>query len=526
NYEGRNIDSVMRPLNITRDNVVKVESLARELLSIPDPQKIEAGKLMKEMDARTDRVREKLERLIQAVASDKGSKISRPVYEMMISFQNLLMPPHDYLITGKEDERENYKVLIENLSREMDQLLKLAQPGKEKETIKAAIDDFSLVDDLATQILAIEDPLKMNAGDKMEEMDSISNKIIMELDTILAYFKGEGEMAKKKADRTKSAAFHFTIIISLILVIGGLVAGLAFSSSITNPIRQLLLATQRISGGDLSHKAQITSKDEIGELAKSFNNMTDNLKTYQAQLIQSSKLASMGVLAAGIAHEVNNPTNTIINYADLLEDELKPGSEPASYVQGILKEGKRITNIVHNLLTFARAEKQEHSPCSIENIINASISFMKTYLTKEGINIKTSFDPDLPLIRAKSSQLEQVFVNLILNARDALNDKYPLPDPNKLIRIEVKEGKGDRKNYIRIIFTDKGAGIDQENIDKIFDPFFTTKRAEKGTGLGLSISYGIIKDHKGFVEVKSQKGKQTSFIIEFPISAEDTALKA
>lgn len=332
-------------------------------------------------------------------------------------------------------------------------------------------------------------------------------------------------MTKKKVDRIKSATFHFTIFLSLILIVGGIVAGFAFSSSITNPIRQLLLATQRISGGDLSHKAQVTSTDEIGELAKSFNNMTDNLRTYQAQLIQSAKLASMGVLAAGIAHEVNNPTNTIINHAGLLEDELKPGSEPASYVQGILKEGKRITNIVHNLLTFARAEKHEHSPCSIENIINVSISFMKTYLIKEDINIKTFFDPDLPLIRAKSSQLEQVFVNLILNARDALNEKYPLPDPNKLIRIEAKKYKDDRKNYIRIIFTDTGTGIDQENLGKMFDPFFTTKRADKGTGLGLSISYGIITDHKGCMEVKSQKGKQTSFIIDLPINDEETILE-
>ncbi|MGA1840256.1 MAG: ATP-binding protein [bacterium] len=524
-YEDKDIDLVVKPLNFTKENLIKVESLSRELLSIPDPQKIEAGKLMKEMDARTEMVRQKLEKLIQTVTSDKNSGIFYPVYEILVKFQNLLMPPHDYLITGKEAEKENYKILIENLTSEMDLLFKLAKPGKEKETIKATINDFKLVDDLARQILAIKDPLKMEAGYKMEEMDFISNEIIIKLDTILEYFKKEKELAKKKADRIKSAAFHFTVLISLVLVIGGFVAGLAFSSSITNPVRQLLLATQRISGGDLSHKAQITSNDEIGELARSFNNMTDNLRTYQAQLIQSSKLASMGVLAAGIAHEVNNPTNTIINYAGLLEDELKPDSELSNYVQGILKEGKRITNIVHNLLTFARAEKQEHTPCKVVDIINASLSFMKNYLSKEGINIKTSFDPDLPLIRAKSSQLEQVFVNLILNARDALNEKYPKPDPNKLIRIEVKKEKSEGKNYLRIIFTDTGSGIDQKNLDKIFDPFFTTKRADKGTGLGLSISYGIIIDHKGRVEVKSQKGKQTSFIINLLINEEDTPLK-
>jgi signal transduction histidine kinase len=224
----------------------------------------------------------------------------------------------------------------------------------------------------------------------------------------------------------------------------------------------------------------------------------------------------MGVLAAGIAHEINNPMNTIINYAGLLEDELETGTELANYVQWILKEGQRITDIVHNLLAFARADKQEHSPCHIEKILNASIEFMEAYLGKEGIKIQAFYDPDLPLIKAKASQLEQVFINLILNARDALNEKYPIPDPKKLLQIEVKRAKENGKDYLRIMFTDNGSGINKENLDKIFDPFFTTKRADKGTGLGLSISYGIIADHNGHIGVKSQMGQKTTFIIDLP----------
>jgi PAS domain S-box-containing protein len=657
-YKGEHLNVVKMPLEITSDGIVKIEDLAKDIITIPDPLRIEAGRLMKEMDVRTEQVSQDLERLIETISEDKGSKIFKPIYEMMVSFQNILMPPHDYLILGNEVERDNYKVLIEKLSTEMDQLLKLSRQGKERETIIAVLDDFKGVTDLASRILAIEDPLKFEAGKKMKQMDLIADHVIIELDTLLEYFRNEGESIKGLADRIKSASIHFAILVSLILVIGGLIAGLAFSSSITEPVRQLLKATQRISAGDLSHKAQVTSTDEIGQLAQSFNKMTDDLRTYQdqlihakeyidniiksmidtlivvnpdgtirtvnqatlkllnyekekdligqhvdkifvkgalpfkgdeidklitegsirnynavyktrdgveipinlsasvmsdkegillgtvcvardmretqklindlksaykdlqatqAKLIQSSRLASMGVLAAGVAHEINNPMNTIINYAGLLEDELASGTEHASYVQAILNEGQRIINIVQNLLAFARTDKKDHSPCHITDIIKASIAFMEAYIAKDGINIQAFYDPDLPAIKAKSSQLEQVFINLILNARDALNEKYPNPNVNKRIQIEVKKGEGNGKDYIRILFRDYGIGIDQEDMDKIFDPFFTTKRADKGTGLGLSISYGIIADHKGHVEVKSKKGEYTAFIIDLPI---------
>jgi signal transduction histidine kinase len=255
---------------------------------------------------------------------------------------------------------------------------------------------------------------------------------------------------------------------------------------------------------------------EIQKLINDLKQAYQDLQSTQTQLIQSSRLASMGVLAAGIAHEINNPINSIINFAGLLQDEVKPGTEPAEYVQWILKEGQRIINIVRNLLSFARSDKQEHNLCIITEIIDTSIAFTKSYLARDDIKIQSSYEPDLPRIRAKSSQLEQVFINLIINARDALNEKYPKPNENKIIKIEVKSLEKDGIPYIRILFRDNGNGIDKESLDKIFDPFFTTKTVGKGTGLGLSISYGIIADHKGSIEVTSQKGLHTSFTIDLP----------
>ena len=658
NYEGGHLDEVKTPLEITSDGIVKIENLAKEIISIPDPLGLEAGKLMEEMDARTTQVTKALQGMIQSLAKDKASEMLQSSYKMMVSFQNILMPPHDYLITGNVAERDNFRSLLQNLTGEMDRLLKAFRSGEGRDNVMLLIEEFQGVRELAERILSMEDPLKFDAGKKMKQMDFIADHVIVKLDTLLEHFRTEGENAKERADRIKSASVHFAILLSLILVIGGLIAGLAFSSSITDPVRQLLNATKRVSAGDFTHKAKVSSTDEIGELAKSFNKMTDALSTYQAQLIhakeyidniiksmidtlivvnpdgtintvnqatlnllnyekeedligkpvqtifakgamfysegetdrliiegsirnynavfktkdgieipinlsasvmsdkdgillgtvcvardmreiqmlindlkkaykdlqstqaqliQSSRLASMGVLAAGVAHEINNPMNTIINYAGLLEDELDPKTEHANYVQGILTEGQRIINIVQNLLAFARTDRRDHTPCHITDIINASLAFMEAYLSKDGIKVRTNFDQGLPIIKAKTSQLEQVFINLILNARDALNEKYPQPDPNKLIHIDVKKGKGNGRDYLRVLFKDNGIGIDKNDLDKIFDPFFTTKRADKGTGLGLSISYGIIADHKGSVEVKSQKGKQTTIIIDLPI---------
>jgi PAS domain S-box-containing protein len=256
---------------------------------------------------------------------------------------------------------------------------------------------------------------------------------------------------------------------------------------------------------------------EIQKLINDLKQAYKVLQNTQSQLIQSARLASMGVLAAGVAHEINNPINTIINFAELLEDELGPGTEQTDYIQWILKEGQRIVNIVKNLLSFARADSQELSPCQITDIINSSITFTKAYLAKDGVKIQTSYELDLPGIKAKAGQLEQVFINLIINARDALNDKYPRQKQNKLIKIEAKRIEKKGMCYIRILFMDNGTGINNDYLDKIFDPFFTTKKIGEGTGLGLSISYGIIAEHKGHIEVSSQKGQGTTFMIDLPV---------
>jgi PAS domain S-box-containing protein len=234
----------------------------------------------------------------------------------------------------------------------------------------------------------------------------------------------------------------------------------------------------------------------------------------QRQLYQSSKLASIGELSAGVAHEINNPLNGIINFAQLLKDEETPRSEfERQMIDGIIDEGERIAQIVRGLLTFARAETHELRQVHFAESIKTSIALFGHQFEKDGITVKIDLDPDLPLVRADASRLRQVVLNLISNAYHALKAKQVDPDEGKLFRITARRaGKNDE--LVRIEFYDNGVGIKRKDLGKVFDPFFTTRRETGGTGLGLSVSFGIIRDFGGTIKVESEEGKFTRFIIE------------
>jgi len=236
-------------------------------------------------------------------------------------------------------------------------------------------------------------------------------------------------------------------------------------------------------------------------------------KAMQAQLRQNQKLESIGTLASGVAHEINNPLMGIINYAQLIKDRIRDYSLK-EFSEGIIEEGERIAKIVRNLLSFARQNRESHSPASVKDIINASLSLIGSVLRKDQIILIYDIPDELPNIKCRSQQIEQVIINLLTNARDALNARYPDYDSNKIVKISVKHLKKDKEEYIRTTIEDHGIGMRQDVINRIFDPFFTTKPIEIGTGLGLSVSYGIIKEHNGVLSVESKPGKYTRFHVD------------
>ena len=230
----------------------------------------------------------------------------------------------------------------------------------------------------------------------------------------------------------------------------------------------------------------------------------------QQQLYQSSKLASIGELSAGVAHEINNPLNGVINFAQLLKDEETPRSEfEQQMIDGIIDEGERIAKIVRGLLTFARADTHELRHVHFADSIKTSIALFGRQFEKDAITVEIDLEPDLPPVRADGSRLRQVVVNMISNAYQALKAKSD-SDERKLFRISARRAG---KN-VRVEFYDNGVGIKREELGKVFDPFFTTRRETGGTGLGLSVSFGIIRDFGGTIKVESEEGKFTRFIIE------------
>ncbi len=316
------------------------------------------------------------------------------------------------------------------------------------------------------------------------------------------------------------------------------------TAGITNPLRDMVVATEKIAQGDLSHEMKVQSRDEIGHLALSFNQMVKNLKNAhqelkewgktlekrvaerteelrkaQYQLIQSEKLASLGKLAAVVAHEINNPLAGILTYIKLLLRIMKREpfpldriTEMGNYLSMMDTEMGRVTRIVKDLLTFSRQSKPEIENANINNILEKSLSLLENKLKLQNIKLHSMLDSTLPLVPCDFSQIQQTLMNIIINGAEAM------PQGGELT---VKSCHLPEEGFVKIEISDTGTGISEEHITKIFDPFFSTKESGKGVGLGLSIVYGIINEHKGSIVVRSKLGKGATFVVKLPTVVKD-----
>ncbi len=245
-------------------------------------------------------------------------------------------------------------------------------------------------------------------------------------------------------------------------------------------------------------------------------------KLLEARLYQAQKLESIGTLASGIAHEINNPLTGMINYAELIADRTEKDAL-REFARGIVEEGNRVAAIVRNLLAFSRQHRESHSPARIADIVSATLSLTGAALRKDGIEVTVSIPEGLPSIKCRSQQIQQVLLNLLMNARDGLNALYPGYDERKALRITAEKVDRNGRAWARLEVEDTGAGIPGELLDRIFDPFFTTKPRDQGTGLGLSISYGIVRDHHGTLTVVSDPNVRTRFTVELPVDGDPEA---
>jgi len=235
------------------------------------------------------------------------------------------------------------------------------------------------------------------------------------------------------------------------------------------------------------------------------------LQESQVRLLQSEKMASLGSLAAGVAHEINNPLGGILIYASLLMEDFEASNDPrVQDLQKIVEEATRCKEIVRSLLEFGRQTESRFQPIDINKAINDGLFFLEKQVIFHDIQIVKRLDPALPLVEGDPNQIKQVFMNMMVNAAEAMSDHGG--------SLTITTGGDKDESMILISFRDEGTGISPEIKSKIFDPFFTTKGVGKGTGLGLSTSYGIIQSHHGIIEVESEPGKGATFTIYLPVS--------
>jgi two-component system NtrC family sensor kinase len=277
----------------------------------------------------------------------------------------------------------------------------------------------------------------------------------------------------------------------------------------------MVLASREVAHGNLNAKVEVRSRDEFGELADSFNSMASALKERDLQLkeftrsklMESERLALIGQLAANVAHELNNPLTGIITYSHLLLEQTKAEDPTKDFLQKIVNQADRCKEIIKGLLDFSRQKKPDKTLCDVNSVLTDCISLVENQALFHNIQIHSSLKIDLPSAVIDPSQIERVFMNMIINAAEAMEGNGHLTIATRL---------DQNKSIIEVEFTDTGSGIEKENLEKIFDPFFTTK--DTGHGLGLAICYGIIKEHRGTILVESEVGKGTTFNVRLPVS--------
>jgi two-component system NtrC family sensor kinase len=373
-----------------------------------------------------------------------------------------------------------------------------------------------------------------------------TKQVLGVLDITLSLTKVDEDIA---AITRRTTAFAGIVIMSLALLLTVLVR-----RGVLRPVRELVEGTRRVALGDLNHRIPVRSADEVGELAASFNDMTEaldkaqgeltglvgtleqrveertrELREAQAQLIQTEKLASLGKLSASIAHEINNPLSGILTYAKLISRKLRAGHPTADETVIVLqqlamveREALRCTTIVRNLLDFARQRPPSFQDVDVVAVLDEALSLVMNRLGIQNVEVIRELAP-VPPVRADFGQLRQAVVNILINACDAM----PKGGKLRVITRQAGAGKaadteaasqGDEaeraRHYVEVAIADQGEGIPSEHLPRIFDPFFSTK--ERGTGLGLSVVYGILEKHGGKVVVDSRAGEGTTMILRLP----------
>ena len=329
------------------------------------------------------------------------------------------------------------------------------------------------------------------------------------------------------------------------IVLVSLSVGLLLQRLIYLPLKDLESGAEKVTHGDLDHAIPVRNDDEFGMVAGSFNQMTAALKkstaemrdlvqtleekvdkrtqellVAEAEVAQGEKLAAVGMLASGIAHELNNPLTGVLTFTSLLRKKMQEGSPDAEDLDLVIRETKRCASIIRRLLDFAREKVPVKGYFNLNRLIEDTVRFVDRPASLQDIEIRTQLDPGLPEIWGDADLIKQVILNLLVNAQQAIEQRGEIVIESRQSRAaDAAKDPAAPAGMVEIVVRDTGCGIPEANLQRIFDPFFTSKEVGKGTGLGLSVSHGIIKAHGGTIKVESTVGVGTTFRIQLPLAA-------
>jgi two-component system NtrC family sensor kinase len=349
-----------------------------------------------------------------------------------------------------------------------------------------------------------------NETDSVTRMKIVRYQYFAPWDWIVAVGSYENEFyepANEIERRIWSSMGLLTFVVGLFAVLLVFIA----SQFLTDPIQRLIAGVREVKRGRLDTRLAVTANDELGELAADFNEMTEALrrnKELEITLAQQNKMASLGVLSSGVAHEINNPLGVILGYAAHLESKMDPDDPGFKYIQQIKRESKRCKNIVQDLLSYARVPKPALEETDLNALLDQIVDFSAHHTDMDAVDIVTTLDRQLPRIWVDGDQIRQIAMNLMLNAGAAM------PEGGRLV-VGTRAGED---GWVKLTFQDSGTGIAPENLEKIFEPFFTTRA--RGTGLGLAITRTIVEQHGGRIEVASEVGKGTTVTVSLPAKRE------
>ncbi|MBI5025898.1 MAG: HAMP domain-containing protein [Nitrospirae bacterium] len=365
--------------------------------------------------------------------------------------------------------------------------------------------------------------------DRMVEGEKdVIDRMRLKAREIQSFTESLSKKERANIDAVSKRSIRLLLYALLTIIVLGTIINIKLGMSIARPIKSLEEITKKVAGGDFSERIEIKGRDEIASLGASFNQMEERLQDTmkslelaikrlhekQEQLVEAEKLASLGRIAAGVAHEINNPLAIVNEKAGLMQDILQMSGDFqnkekfSNLIDGIIGSVNRCRAITHRLLGFARKMDVTIGPMDLNESIKDVKGFLEKEILLKSIRIEMNLMDGLPKINSDKGQIEQVFLNIMKNAIDAVEEGG---------LIVVSTGIKD-ENTVQVSIRDNGPGMPKDKLKHIFEPFFTTKGREKGTGLGLFVSYGIMKKLGGGILVESEVDKGTTFIIEIPVN--------